>query len=340
MKIVIFEVEDWERKAFEQFESDHEVVYFAKPLDSDGASEHSDADVISTFIYSDLSCSVLEQFDRLKLIATRSTGYDHIDLDECRKTGVAVSNVPSYGENTVAEHVFALLLAISHHLIPAVDRTRRGDFSQEGLQGFDLRGKTLGVIGTGDIGAATIEIASGFRMRVLAFDINPNGDLAEELDFEYVDMNKLLAESDVISLHVPANKHTRGLLSHDEFAKMKNGVVIINTARGSLIDMEALLKAIADDKVRAAGLDVLAAEPVVREEAELLRRAFSREHNLEELLADHILMRLRNVIITPHSGFNTREAVQRIIDTTASNIAAFVEGEPANLVSGDRGNSE
>jgi D-lactate dehydrogenase len=335
MKIAIFEVEDWEKQAFEQFQNSHEVVYSDEPLGKQNAGDYSDADIISTFIYSDLGCEVIEQFDRLKLIATRSTGFDHIDLDECKKTDVVVSNVPSYGENTVAEHVFALLLAISHHIIPAVDRTRRGDFSQEGLQGFDLRGKTFGVIGTGDIGAATIEIARGFRMKVLAFDVKPDDELAAKLDFEYVDMDRLLGESDVISLHVPANKHTRGLLSHDEFAKMKNDVVIINTARGSIIDMEALLKAIADGKVRAAGLDVLAAEPVVREEAELLRRAFSREHNLEELLADHILMRLRNVIITPHSGFNTREAVQRIVDTTAGNIAAYLDGNPVNIVNAD-----
>lgn len=332
MKIVIFEVEDWEREAFEGFESNHDVVYVAESLGKDNAPDHSDADIISTFIYSDLGCEVLRQFEHLKVIATRSTGFDHIDLEECSKSDVVVTNVPSYGENTVAEHVFALLLAISHHLIPAVDRTRRGDFSQEGLQGFDLRGKTFGVIGTGDIGRATIEIAGGFRMKVLAFDVEPDEQAARTLNFEYVDMDKLLANSDVITLHVPANEHTRGLLSHDEFAKMKEGVVIINTARGSIIDMEALLRGLADGKVRAAGLDVLAAEPVVREEAELLRRAFSRQHNLEELLADHILMRLRNVIITPHSGFNTREAVQRIIDTTAGNIAAYLDGNPVNVV--------
>ncbi len=332
MKIVAFEVEDWEECAFDRFEDEHEVVCVSEPLTADNAGEYSDAEVITTFIYSELPAEVISAFENLRLIATRSTGYDHIDIEQCRKQDVTVAYVPSYGEHTVAEHVFGLLLSISHKLLPAFDRTRRGDFSQRGLQGFDLQGKTMGIVGTGDIGRHVAKIARGFGMEVCAFDVKPDEGLADELGFEYVDMDVLLGQSDVITLHVPANEKTKHMLSHDEFEKMKDGVVIINTARGSVIDISAMMQALADGKVQAAGLDVLTEEPVVREEAELLRTAFERKHNLEELLADHVLLRLRNVLVTPHSAFNTKEAVQRILDTTIANIESFMKDQPENIV--------
>lgn len=334
MKIIVFEVEDWERRTFESLQGEHRFEFVAGPLIPENAGTYTDAEVVSPFIYSDLSAHVLKQFDRLKLIATRSTGFDHIDLGYCGEKGITVCNVPVYGDNTVAEHVFALLLAISHKMITAVDRTRRGDFSLKGLQGFDLFGKTLGVIGTGSIGRCVIEIARGFRMEVLASDVRPDQDLASRLGFRYVDMDGLLASSDIITLHVPSNEHTRNMISHDQFAKMKEGVVLINTARGDVVDIKALARAIGEGKVAAAGLDVLPEEGGIREEAELLRSVYDRKHDLETMLLNHILLRLRNVIITPHSAFNTREAVERILSTTVDNIASFSRGEPENVVSG------
>ena len=332
MKIDIFEVEEWERATFADLREEHEVTFHANKLTRESAGEVADADIVSAFIYSDLSREVLERFDDLKLIATRSTGFDHIDIDYCRENAVEVAYVPTYGENTVAEHVFALLGAISHNLVDAADRTRRGDFSQQGLQGFDLMGKTLGVVGTGHIGAHACKIARGYEMVVLAHDVKPDHELAESVGFRYVGMDELLAEADVITLHVPGSAETKHLISDAEFERMKDGVVLINTARGPVVDVDALLQALSSGKVRAAGLDVLPEEPVVREEAELLRSWFRKEHDLETLLADHILLRLKNVIITPHSAFNTREAVQRILDTTHDNIAGFLAGEPVNIV--------
>ncbi len=333
MKIVLSEVEAWEKTTFKPLESDHEVVFTDEPITDANADSFGDADILSVFIYSELSRQVLEKFSRLKLIATRSTGFDHIDTGYCREHDIAVSNVPTYGSNTVAEHAFGLLLAISHHLITAVDRTRRGDFSQEGIQGFDLQGKTIGIVGTGDIGENALRIASGFGMKVLAFDVKPRKELHERYDFRYVGMDELLSESDIITLHVPANPHTKNLIDREQFSKMKDGVVLINTSRGSIVNIQALARAIADGKVRAAGLDVLAEEPVVREEAELLHTLFrsDNQQQLNDLLTDHILLRMRNVIITPHSAFNTREAVQRILDTTMENIEAFMRDEPKNL---------
>ena len=334
MKIVIFNVEPWERETFDRLSAEHQVEYVDYPLTANNAPQFQDAEIISTFIYSDLHSNVLKQLPNLQLIATRSTGFDHIDIDYCREHNIKVSNVPTYGENTVAEHVFGLLLAISHKLIEATERTRKGDFSLQGLQGFDLRGKTLGVVGTGNIGLCVIEIAKGFRMEVIAFDVKPKEEAASKLKFRYAPLEEVLATADIITLHVPANPKTENLISSEQFNQMKDGVVLINTSRGSIVDTRALLRALAEGKVAAAGLDVLPEEPVMREEAELLRSVYSRQHNLDTLLADHVLLRLRNVIITPHSAFNTREAVQRIADTTVNNILAFAQGQPQAVVIG------
>lgn len=332
MKITFFELEEWERERVEQLAGQHDVTLLAEPLTPENAAEHRDAEAISTFIYSKFTDRVIEQLQNLKLIATRSTGFDHIPLDACRKKDVVVCNVPTYGSNTVAEHVFGLLLVISHKLDQAIDRTRKGDFSSKGLQGFDLYGKTMGVIGTGDIGREAIRIAKGFGMQVIAFDVQPDEEAARRLDFSYVAMDDLLRRSDVVSLHVPANEKTRNLISHEQFDKMKEGAVLINTSRGPVVDTKALLRALAERRVAAAGLDVLPEEPVIREEAELLRSVYEERHNLDRLLADHVLVHMRNVVVTPHSAFNTREAVGRILDTTVENIRAFAQGYPQNVV--------
>ena len=336
MKIVIFNLEPWEQKTFDRLKDKYDVEYVDYPLTANNASQFQDAEVISTFIYSELDRHVLQQLSNLKLIATRSTGFDHIDSDYCEEHDIKVCNVPTYGENTVAEHVFGLLLAISHKLIEATERTRKGDFSLQGLQGFDLRGKTLGVIGTGNIGLCVIEIAKGFRMKVIAFDVKPKEETAAKLGFRYAPLEEVLAMADIITLHVPANPKTENMISTEQFKQMKDGVVLINTSRGSIVDTHALLRAIAEEKVAAAGLDVLPEEPVMGEEAELLRSVYTRRHNLDTLLADHVLLRLRNVIITPHSAFNTREAVRRIAETTVDNIEAFVRGQPQAVVIGNR----
>lgn len=331
MKLAVFEVEEWERGAFEKLDEGHEIRFLSDPLTPENAGPYTDAQVVSTFIYSELDRDTLSRFSDLRHIATRSTGFDHIDTSYCRERGISVSNVPTYGDNTVAEHVFGLLLAISHNLVESVERTRRGDFSLRGLRGFDLRGKTLGVLGTGSIGRYVIDIARGFHMEVLAYDLYPREGLAAKAGFRYVSLEEALGRSDIITLHIPATAETFNFLSEREFGMMKDGVVVINTARGTLIDVQALLRAITTGKVAAVGLDVLPEEPTIREEAELLR-SIAQKKPLEALLAGHILLRFRNVLITPHSAFNTREAVQRILDYTVENIAAFARGERMNLV--------
>lgn len=332
MKITAFEVEAWERGVFEQLGDEHEVHLTEHALKQEEASEYADTEVLCPFIYSQLGAATLEQLPRLRLIATRSTGVDHIDREYCERNGIVVCNVPTYGESTVAEHVFALLLTISHNTFHAIDRTRKGDFSLQGLRGFDLAGKTMGVIGTGTIGQHVIRIARGFEMNVIAYDVRPREEMAAELGFTYRPLDQLLADADVITLHVPGTEETRHMLGPEQFAKMKENVVLINTARGCLIDVQALMQAFADGKVRGAGLDVLPDEPAVREEAELLHSAFRKRHDLETLLANHVLLRLRNAYITPHSAFCTEEAVRRISEVTVENIESFTRGAPRNVV--------
>ena len=336
MKIAVFEVEEWERVAFQNLAKEHDIHFFEGELDEENAEQFSDSEIISTFIYSDMDDRVLKKFPNLKLICTRSTGYDHVATDYCKQNDITVCYVPDYGDNTVAEHVFGLLLNISHRLTDAIDRTRRGDFSFRGLRGFDLMDRTLGVIGTGNIGAHTIQIARGFGMKVLANDVNEDHELAEKLGFQYVSKDELLQNSDIITLHVPSNEKTRHMLSHDEFERMQDGVVLINTSRGSLVNTEALVQALARKKVAAAGIDVLAEEPSIREEAELLHSVFHEKHKQESILLDHVLLRMRNVYITPHTAFNTTEAINRILETTIENITSFLEGKPQNVVAGKK----
>jgi D-lactate dehydrogenase len=196
-----------------------------------------------------------------------------------------------------------------------------------------LKGKTFGVLGTGSIGREVIRIAQGFQMKILAYDVQPDPAYAKEAGFDYVDMDTLLAESDILTLHVPANEKTHHLIGRPEFEKMKRGAVLINTSRGDVVETKGLVRALADERLAAAGLDVLPEEPVIREEAELLRSVYEERHDLSTLLANHVLVHMRNVLVTPHSAFNTKEAVQRILQTTAENIEQFIDGNPQNVVS-------
>ena len=332
MKIVVFEAEEREASAFERISLGNDIALVKEPLAAANAARYADAEIVSPFVYSQIDRVVLDTIPTMKLIATRSTGYDHIDIAHCRSRGIRVCNVPSYGENTVAEHVFALLLAISHRLPEAMERARGDRFSPEGLQGFDLAGRIMGVMGTGNIGRHVVRISKGFGMEVVAHDIRPDPAFAAMLGFSYVARDELYAMADIISLHLPATAQTHNLIDHDAFARMKDGVVIINTARGGIIDSAALIKALSSGRVAAAGLDVLADEPLIREEAELISSIYEGRHDLRNLVADHVLLRMRNVIVTPHSAFNTHEAVQRIVETTVSNIEAFLRGAPANEV--------
>lgn len=334
MKVAVFEATEWEHEACLRLQPHHTVDCTAERLTADAVDRFSDAEVVTTFIWSDLSAGVLRRLPKLRLIATRSTGFDHIDLDYCRKAGVTVCNVPDYGDHTVAEHAFALLLALSRHIVEAAERTRRGDFSEAGLRGFDLSGKTLGVVGAGRIGRRVAAIGRGFGLHVLAFDLRPDPDVAAALGFRYAPLDELLVAADVVSLHLPGGAGSHHLIGASELARMKPGAVLINTSRGGVVDGEALVRALASGHLGAAGLDVVAEEGALREEAEIFRtETVVSTERLRALVADHALLSLPNVIVTPHIAYDSREAVERIIETTLANIAAFEAATPQNVVS-------
>jgi D-lactate dehydrogenase len=334
MNVVFFEVAPWERRFLARaLKAEGLTPRFAtEPLSEETLRLASGARILSIFIYSRLTAALLKRLPHVQLVATRSTGFDHIDLRACRQRRVSVANVPSYGENTVAEHTFALILSLSRNVHKAYVKTIKGDFSLTGLQGFDLKGKTLGVVGSGHIGMHVIKMAKGFGMDILACDVRKDLFLSEVLDFRYVPLEVLLRRSDIVSLHLPDAPSTHHIMNRRTFGVMKRGALLINTARGGLVDTDALVWALDEGIVGGAGLDVLEGEELVKEERQLLSKDFPKE-KLATALKNHILLHRENVVITPHIAFDSREALQRIVETTVTNITSFLSGSPTNLVS-------
>jgi len=331
-KVVCFETEPWEQEYFkDHLQGKVELECFNHRLTYDNMHEAVGADYIVSFIYSDLSHQVLDHLRQLKGIATMSVGVDHIDLQEAESRHIVVCYVPSYGPNTVAEHTIALLLAMSRRIIESVERTRDGVYDYTGLSGWDLTGKVLGIVGTGKIGAIVAQIAHGLGMKLIGFDPHPNPELTEKFGLEYMPLPELLGQADVITLHVPLTAENKHLLSTEEFKKMKKGVVILNTARGGLIEAGALLSALDDGTVSQAGLDVLEDEGLLKEEKEFFSPYFKLK-DYQMAMADHALMRHPKVLLTPHNAFNSRESMRNILQTTVENIEGLVSSDPVNVV--------
>ncbi len=323
MKIAFFELEAWEEEYIRKALKNHDLFISRDKLTKDNLSLVKDAEILSTFIFSILNKEILSQLPNLKYIVTLSTGFDHIDTKFCKEKGIIVSNVPSYGEHTVAEHTFALILALSRKLIPSIEQTKRGDFSLEGLRGFSLYGKTLGVIGAGHIGKRVIEIAKCFGMKVLIFTKHQKGS---------VSLEQLLSSSDVITIHVPYNSDTHHLINMKNIRLFKKGSMLINTSRGGIVETQAILEGLERGILMGAGLDVLEEECNLREEKELLTNEFLKSCDIKTQLLNHVLLTRNDVIVTPHNAFNSREALLQILETTVLNIQAFETGKPRNTV--------
>jgi D-lactate dehydrogenase len=331
-QIAFFELEDWEKNYIQNSVlHEYNPRLYPDRLDEDTINLAADAEIVSVFIYSDLHKPVLDQLPNLKLIATRSTGFDHIDIEECKKRNIAVENVPHYGENTVAEHAFGLVLSLSRKIHKAVLRTSNLDFSLEGLRGFDLKDKTIGIVGSGRIGLHVVRIAKGFGMNVLVYDVRQEQLLAEVMGFTYVPFEELLGKSDVITLHVPLNKYTYHLINSNNILQIKRGAILINTARGAVVELEALLYALDKGILSGAGLDVFEGEEAVKEETALLVQSLPRE-KLREILLSYALLHRDNVVVTPHIGFYSEEALQRIMQTTTENILDYFQGKDTNRI--------
>ncbi len=325
MNIAFFQIEDWEIDHIKQQLPGHDLFFSKEKLTAETLPERRDFDVVSVFVGSRVDQAVLAALPNLKLVTTRSTGFDHVDLPMAESMHIATGYVPGYGDNTVAEFAFGLILALSRNIYASVDRLREtGLYSYEGLCGFDLQGKTIGVVGTGRIGQHAIRIAKGFGMQVIAHDAFPKAELATELGFEYVSFDDLLGRSDVITLHVPYLPSTHHLINMGNIDKIKKGAILINTARGAVVETDALVKVLSDGILGGAGLDVLEEEGVLADEKTLVLYGHPEEHNLKTVLENHVLIDMPNVLITPHTAFNTQEALQRILDTDICNIQEFI----------------
>lgn len=331
-KIAFYEIQDWEVEYIKSKLLGNELVFVKDPLNVENLDLAKDCQVLSTFIYSNLNKEVFSKFPNLKFIATRSTGYDHINIIDAKSNKILVSNVPTYGENTVAEHTFALILNLSRKIYNSVKRAKEGDFTLDGLRGFDLKGKVIGIVGVGHIGQHVARMANGFEMNVLVFDVNEDKKLAKKLNFKYCSFEDLLKNSDIITLHAPYNEKTKHLINSSNVNLIKKGAYLINTARGGLIETSALFSSLSNGTLAGAGLDVLEEECEIKEESQLLSAEFPKTCDLKTALQNHILLQQKNVIVTPHNAFNSKEALERILETTIENIQGFLKGKTINLV--------
>jgi D-lactate dehydrogenase len=331
-QIVFFEIEEWEKEHLQTIQPQLGSLFTTHKTHEETDESFFQSAIISTFIYSDLSREVLAKFPNLKLIATRSTGFDHIDIDYCREKGIAVANVPTYGAHAVAEHTFALILALSRKLIPTIERSRKGDFDLGGLRGFDLSGKTIGVIGAGKIGSKVVDLALAFEMNVLVFTKSQANYAVSPANVKHVSFDELIGNSDIVTLHVPETPETHHIINQENIMKFKKGSILINTARGPLVETQAILKGLETGILKAAGLDVLDEECFLKEERELLTDDYLKKCDIKTQLLDHILLNRPEVIYTSHNAFNSEEAVRQILDVTVENIKMFQTGKTQNSV--------
>lgn len=320
MKLAFFDAKPYDKPGFDAYlaETDWTVKYFETKLNEDTVQLAKGFDGVCVFVNDTVNAAVVDALYGMgvRVIALRCAGFNNVDTRACFGK-LHVFRVPAYSPYAVAEHAMALLLTVNRHTNKAYIRTRDFNFSLSGLTGFDLHGKTVGVVGTGKIGRIFADICRGFGMRVLAYDKFPNPDSG----LTYVELPELLEQADVISLHCPLTDDTRHLIDTDAIARMKIGVVIVNTSRGGLVDTEALIEGLRSRKVGAACLDVY------EEEGDLFY-----EDRSDTIIEDDTLVRLiamPNVIVTSHQAFLTKEALHNIAQTTVGNLVKFQKGEPS-----------
>lgn len=322
MRIAFFDTQSFERPIFEATNAGHghTITFFDTSLTASSAALARGHDAVCVFVNDRADAAAIGEFRELgiKVIATRSAGFNHVDLAAATAAGIAVVRVPEYSPHAVAEHAMCLVLALNRKIHRAYVRVRELNFSLDGLMGFDLFGATVGVIGTGRIGRAMIQILNGFGSKILVYDPQPDEDLVTRFGVRYVNLDELYAASDVITLHCPLLPQTHHLINAAALAQMKREVILINTGRGALIDTKALIAALKAGRIGGAGLDVYEEEGVFF-------------HELSKgMLQDDVLARLLtfpNVLVTSHQGFLTREALRNIASTTLANFSAFERGE-------------
>lgn len=319
MKIAFFDTKDYDKELFDKFNENYnyEITYFESKLNKETAQFTKGFEVVCIFVNDVADKEVLKILEKndVKILALRCAGFNNVDITN--KGKIRVVRVPEYSPYAVAEHTIALLLNVNRKIYKAYQRVKKYNFSLDGLLGFDLHGKTVGVIGTGKIGKTFIKIMKGFGVNILAYDIFKDENSSRELDFKYVELEELLEKSDIISLHCPLSKDTEKIINSETISKMKNGVILLNSSRGKLIDTESLIEGMVSGKIGGAGLDVY------ENEEEFFLRDMSNSYKRDKNLS--LLISMPNVIITSHQSFFTIEALNKIVKDTLQNIKEISE---------------
>jgi len=323
MNISFFSTQTYDKDFFDKHNQPYgfDLTYYEAKLTDDTCTLAAGANVVCVFVNDHLSHPVIQQLagHGVKLIALRCAGFNNVDLKAAKENNIKVVRVPAYSPHAVAEHALAMIMTLNRKTHKAYNRIREQNFSLSGLLGVDLNGKTVGVIGTGNIGQVFCTIMTALGCRVLAYDPNQHASITN-LGVRYVSLTELLSQSDILSLHCPLNEHTRYLVNADTINQMKQGVMLINTSRGGLIDTKAVIEGLKSGKIGSLGIDV-----------------YEQEENLffqnlsEQIIVDDTIARLvsfPNVLITAHQGFFTYEALSQIAETTRANIKAFVNQKP------------
>lgn len=334
-KIIFFDVADYENVFLkEACEGKYDYSLVHAPINElyPVNDSEKDAEIISCFTTSRVNKEVIDKFPALKLIALRSVGFNHIDTDYCKEKGIAVVNTPNYGNMTVAEFAFALLLDVARKVTRSYNDLRQMIVNPEVTVGTELFGKTIGIIGLGAIGTEMARLSNGFGLKILGLDRHTKLDLVEKYNVQYADFDTLVRNSDIISLHTPLTKENYHMFDEEVFAKMKPNAILINTARGELVDTQALYNALTSKKIGGAGLDVLESEETLTDPDYLVDIGRMTTQSLQKTVLNNSILKLDNAIVTPHIGYDSVEAINRILSTTVKNIASFSEGKIINNV--------
>ena len=328
VKILFYDTKEYDKKLFERYNKDYgfEIKYLESKLNNETAPLANGYDAVCIFVNDRAEKETLDILKEcgVKLIVLRCAGYNNVDIKNLPE-GMSVVRVPRYSPYAVAEHAVALLLSVDRKIYKSYQRTKKYNFTLNGLLGFDIHGKTIGVIGTGKIGKVFIQIMKGFGTEVLAYDVYQDKEAEKELGFRYVDLDELYAKSDIISLHCPLTKENENMINKESMSKMKDGVYIINTSRGKLINSDDLIKALSSEKIGGVGWDVF------DDEGDFFLNDMSNSYYRSPELS--ILLSMPNVVITSHQAFFTKEALNKIGQVTMDNIKSFFEtGECENFV--------
>lgn len=335
INIIFFDVRDNETEYIQNFcDGKYSYKLIPEPLNDKTilSDEIKEADVISCFTFSRVSADILKQFPNLKLIALRCVGFNHIDIDYCKQNNIQVVNSAGYGNVTVAEFAFGLIFDVRRKISRAYMNLKNEHLDRDIYTGFELKDATIGIIGTGAIGTEAIRIAHGFGMKILAYDIYPKNELTEKYNVKYLPLDDLIKNSDVISLHAPLTDDNFHMINEEKIRLMKPHAVIVNTARGELIDTKALYEALSENRIFGAGLDVLEAENILIQPDTIVDFDYLTHDYIKQTLINERLLKLHNVVVTPHIAYNTKEAQDRILNITMNNIKSFFGGKCINSV--------